>query len=224
MVVMELNFNERRVLGVLVEKGFTTPEQYPLSLNALVNGCNQKSCRDPMTYLGEEDVVNTIDTLRVHGLATLVRAAGSRVDKYRHHMGDALELSSKERALVAELLLRGPQTDGELRQRAGRMVTFESLDQVRELLDSLLARETPVILRLGPADRRRGVKFAHNYYSESEKEAVLAAAAEEQASGGAASAAPRAARGAAVDELRAEIDALKGRVEQLEETLRQLQG
>ena len=223
MVAMELNFNERRVLGVLVEKGFTTPEQYPLSLNALVNGCNQKSCRDPMTYLGEEEVLNTIDTLRVHGLATLVQAAGSRVDKYRHHIGDALELNSKERALLAELFLRGPQTDGELRQRAGRMVTFENLEQVRELLDGLMEREKPIVLRLGPPDRRRGVKFAHTFYSESEKEAVLAAAAEEQASGGASSA-PRAARGAAVDELRAEIDALKGRVEQLEETLRQLQG
>ena len=221
---MELNFNERRVLGVLVEKGFTTPEQYPLSLNALVNGCNQKSCRDPMTYLGEEQVLDTIDTLRAHGLATLVRSAGSRVDKYRHHGGDQLGMTSKELALVAELLLRGPQTDGELRQRAGRMVTFENLDQVRELLDGLLERENPAVLRLGPPDRRRGVKFAHTYYSESEKETMLAQATEEQESDGTTPTASRAARGGGLDELRAEVTTLKERVEALEETVRQLQG
>ena len=160
----ELNFSERRVLGVLIEKGYTTPEQYPLSLNALVNGCNQKSCRDPMTAFDEEQVLDALDSLRDKGLAMLVRSGGARVDKYRHQAAGTFELEAKPLAILAELLLRGPQTDGELRQRASRMRPIESLDELRELIDALEAADDPFLRRLGPAGRRRGVKYAHCFY------------------------------------------------------------
>jgi uncharacterized protein YceH (UPF0502 family) len=165
----ELSFSERRVLGVLIEKGFTTPEQYPLTLNGVVVGSNQKSCRDPASNLDEEAAMGTLESLRKKGFATLVRAEGSRADRWKHRFGETLVLNGKEMALLAELLLRGPQTDGELRQRAGRMVNYESLDEVSRLIEELSARPEPLIERITPPGRRRGVKYAHTFYPPAER-------------------------------------------------------
>jgi uncharacterized protein YceH (UPF0502 family) len=166
---IELNFNERRVLGVLIEKGFTTPEQYPLSLNSVVVGSNQKSCRDPMAYIDEENSLDSLESLQKKGFTTCVRTVGSRVDRWKHRFGETLTLESKEVAILAELFLRGPQTDGELRQRASRMRPLETLEEVERLIESLRTRPDPLIERLGPPGRRRGVKYAHRFYPAAER-------------------------------------------------------
>jgi uncharacterized protein YceH (UPF0502 family) len=166
---LELSFAERRVLGALIEKGFTTPEQYPLSLNGVTLAANQKSCRDPISNLGEDAVLETLESLRQKGLATLVRAEGSRVDRWKHRFSERLGLAGKEAAVLAELLLRGPQTDGELRQRASRMVPIETLEELAGILDALRSRPEPLVGRLGPEGRKRGVKYAHGLYPPSER-------------------------------------------------------
>lgn len=169
---VELNFNERRVLGTLVEKGFTTPEQYPLSLNSVVVGCNQKSCREPMSYLDEEKALDALESLQSKGFSTLVRMAGSRVDRWKHRFGEALTLDGKELSILAELFLRGPQTEGELRQRASRMRPIETLEELEQLLESLQSRPDALVTRLGPPGRARGVKYAHTFYPASERPAA----------------------------------------------------
>lgn len=166
---LALDFAERRVLGVLVEKGFTTPEQYPLTLNGLVTGCNQKSCRDPVSHLSEEQILEALDSLREKGLVTLVRSAGSRTDRFKHRVTETLELSGKEAAVLAELVLRGPQTDGELRQRASRMVAIADLPELGAVIDNLSSAERNMVARLSPPGRRRGVKYAHNFYPPGER-------------------------------------------------------
>ena len=166
---LELSFAERRVLGALIEKGFTTPEQYPLSLNAVVVASNQKSCRDPLASLDEEAALDSLEGLRKKGLATLVRMEGSRVDRWKHRFGETLGIGPREVAIIAELLLRGPQTDGEIRSRAGRMTPLPDLDEVTRILESLGARPEPLVERLGPPGRRRGVKFAHCFYPPAEQ-------------------------------------------------------
>src|SRR5579863_1946671 len=112
---------ETRVLGSLVEKELTTPEYYPLSLNALINACNQKSNRDPVVSYDEETVSQAIDLLRNKGLATVITGAGSRVPKYAHRFSEKLNLGRREIAILCELMLRGPQTVGELRTRSERL-------------------------------------------------------------------------------------------------------
>ncbi len=166
---VELSFNERRVLGTLIEKGYTTPEQYPLSLNAVVVGSNQKSCREPMCFLDEEKALDALESLQTKGFTVLVRMAGSRVDRWKHRSGETLTLESKEVAVLAELLLRGPQTEGELRQRVSRMRPLETLEELEGLLNSLTTRPDPLIVKLGPPGRARGVKYAHCFYPSSEK-------------------------------------------------------
>src|SRR5512136_1863270 len=121
-----LNEVEIRVLGCLIEKELSTPEHYPLSLNSLTNACNQRSNRDPVMNLAEADVVRALDSLRFKQLA-LVSVEGGRVPKYRHALMEKLRLDPAELALLGELLLRGPQTIGELRARAERMHTFTDL-------------------------------------------------------------------------------------------------
>ena len=166
---LELDFTERRVLGVLIEKGYTTPEQYPLSLNAIVSGSNQKNCRDPISSFDENSVLDALESLRRKGLAILVRMEGSRVDRWKHKAGDALSLEPKEISILAELLLRGAQTDGELRQRAGRMVPADGLEEVVGLLDKLMSRPDPLVRRATSPDRKRGAKFDHTLYPASER-------------------------------------------------------
>jgi uncharacterized protein YceH (UPF0502 family) len=157
--MFHLSPDESRVLGVLIEKAATTPEQYPLSLNAVVNGANQKNNRDPVLAMAEGDAFEALESLRAKGMAVRVDMAGSRVNKYRHQAGDALHVRAGELAIVAELLLRGPQTLGELRGRASRMHPLESLDVVKQMLRALSEREEPLVRELPPAPGSRAERF-----------------------------------------------------------------
>jgi len=155
-----LTDTEVRVLGCLIEKEMTTPEYYPLSLNALTNACNQKSNRDPVMGLDEESVVRALDSLRFKQLA-VVAADGGRVPKYRHLLTEKLRLLPPELALVCELLVRGPQTLGELRNRAERMHAFSDLAAVEEVMRELMEREEPLVVKLARQAGRKEARFAH---------------------------------------------------------------
>ena len=156
---------EARVLGCLIEKELTTPEYYPLSLNALTNACNQKSNRDPVMGLEEEEVVAALDALRFKQLAVL-SAEGGRVAKYRHILAEKLGLLPAELAVVGELLLRGPQTVGELRTRAERMHPFPDLAAVEETLGELMGRGQPLVTRLARLPGRKEPRYAHLFPGE----------------------------------------------------------
>ena len=154
-----LNATEERVLGALIEKELTTPEYYPLSLNSLTNACNQKSNRDPVLALAETDVVRALDGLRFKGLA-LQSGDGGRVPKYAHSAGAKLHLDPAELAVLCELLLRGPQTLGELRTRCERMHPFADLGAVEEVLDELAGREQPLAVKLPRQPGRKESRYA----------------------------------------------------------------
>lgn len=151
---------EARVLGCLVEKDLATPEYYPLTLNALTNACNQKSNRDPMMLLEKTDVVRALDSLRQKQMAHQ-SAEGIRAAKYCHNLEAVLNLDPEDLAVLAELLLRGPQTVGELRNRAERMCPLGDLQAVEELLQNLMEREEPLVMRLPRQAGRKDHRFAH---------------------------------------------------------------
>lgn len=151
---------EARVVGCLVEKDLATPEYYPLTLNALTNACNQKSNRDPVMLLEETDVVRALDSLRQKQMAHQ-SAEGVRAAKYCHNLEGVLNLDPEDLAILAELLLRGPQTVGELRNRAERMHPVGDLQAVEELLHNLMERETPLVIRLPRQPGRKEHRFAH---------------------------------------------------------------
>ena len=166
-----LNDIEVRVLGCLIEKELATPEYYPLTLNALTNACNQKSNRDPLMNLEEADAVRALDTLRFKQLA-LLSAEGGRAAKYRHILAEKLRLSPAELAILAELLLRGPQTVGELRTRAERMHRFPDPPGVEEALEELMARTPPLVARLPRQPGRKEQRHAHLFSGEPEPAAA----------------------------------------------------
>lgn len=139
--ISPLNAAEVRVLGSLIEKQLTTPDYYPLTLNALTNACNQLTNREPVVSFDETTVVRAIDGLRDKRLATLFAGAESRVAKYKHTLTDALLLTPAEVALLCVLMLRGPQTIGELRTRCERLFRFDTLPEVEETLNALAARQ-----------------------------------------------------------------------------------
>lgn len=157
--MLELTPLEARALGVLVEKAQTTPDQYPLSLNALTNGCNQKNNRDPVMEASEDDVLTAVIGLRDKGLLIQMDTPGARVSKYRHNAIDKLGVSLRELVLLAELLLRGPQTVGELRGRAARMLPFDTIEMAQSTLDTLLAKPEPLIRRLPPSPGSRAERY-----------------------------------------------------------------
>lgn len=150
-----LTENEVRVLGALIEKDITTPEYYPLSLNALMNACNQKSNRDPFMQLDENAVRDALSGLQEHRLAGPARGADSRVTKYEHRTQEVFNFTRAEVAVLCVLLLRGPQTPGELRGRTERMHHFETLDDVQSALQKLMQRQ-PALAKLLP--RQPGTK------------------------------------------------------------------
>lgn len=158
---LQLSAQEARVLGCLIEKEMTTPEYYPLSLNALTNACNQKSNRDPVMHLDETDVVRCLDALRFQGLAMQAASDGGRVPKYKHNLTQKLYLEPEEQAILCELLLRGPQTLGELRSRCERMHAFSNLEQVEEVLHLLANRKEPLLVKLPRQPGRKENRFAH---------------------------------------------------------------
>ena len=152
---------EARVLGSLVEKEITTPEYYPLSLNALVNACNQKSNRDPSMSLDENAVRQALRVLDEHDLAGAGGSADSRVTKYEHRLQEVFNFNRHEVAILCELLLRGPQTPGELRSRAERMHHFDDLGIVQSTLQRLMNREPALVKPLPKQSGTKEVRYAH---------------------------------------------------------------
>ena len=156
---------EARVIGVLIEKEITTPDQYPLSLNALTNGCNQKSNREPVLDLSEQTVQETVDGLIKKFLARSHSGYGSRVAKYQHRLCNAefdeLKLSAQELGIICELLLRGPQTPGELRTRVERLCRLTDVNQVEAVLHHLMERDPPLVTRLSRQPGKRESRYAH---------------------------------------------------------------
>jgi len=145
---LQLTVVEQRVLGALIEKERTTPETYPLSLNALTNACNQKSNRNPVMALSEQEVVVAVDRLRLAGLVMKSLTSGSRVEKYKQTVAEKLDLLQDETAVLCGLLLRGAQTPGELRTRSQRFNAFNSVDEVVTVLHSLAGRQAPMVEEL----------------------------------------------------------------------------
>jgi uncharacterized protein YceH (UPF0502 family) len=158
---LSLDSEEIRVLGVLVEKGATTPDQYPMTLNGVRVGCNQASNRDPVLHLDEATVEKTLRRLADRALAKMVHRPGDRVVKYRHALGEKLELGEEALAVLAVLLLRGTQTPGELRQRTTRYVEFTSLPAVEQVLDDLAHHDPPLVERLGRRPGQKEVRYRH---------------------------------------------------------------
>ncbi len=158
-----LNFEEARVLGSLIEKELTTPEYYPMTLNGLANACNQKNNRLPRSDLSEEEVARAIEELRIKRLAHRVDLVGSRVPKFQHNAEKELDLIKAERALLAELLNRGPQTIGELNSRASRMFDFEGLSDVEETLGEMAQREPPMLGQMDPALGQKERRWFHRF-------------------------------------------------------------
>jgi uncharacterized protein YceH (UPF0502 family) len=157
-----LNEMEVRVLGALLEKEITTPDYYPLSLNSLVNACNQKSNRDPVMNLDEDSVRDALRTLQDNSLARSVSAADSRVTKYEHRLQEAFNFDRREAALICELLLRGPQTPGELRTRAERMHPFDDLSEAQSALQRLMNREPPLVKVLARQPGTKEPRYIHS--------------------------------------------------------------
>jgi uncharacterized protein len=157
-----LTDNEARVLGSLVEKEITTPDYYPLSLNALINACNQKSNRDPVMSLNEEAVRQALHSLNEKGLAGTGSSAGdSRVPKYEHRMQEGFNFTRRETAIMCVLMLRGPQTPGELRGRTERLQRFEDLTDVQSTLQKLMTREEPLVKMLPRQPGTKESRYAH---------------------------------------------------------------
>jgi uncharacterized protein len=152
---------EARVLGSLIEKDITTPDYYPLSLNALVNACNQKNNRDPVMNLDEETVRQALGTLQEKRLAGPASGADSRVTKFEHRLQEVFNFDRREIAVVCVLFLRGPQTPGELRSRTDRMYHFEALDDVVSTLDRLAQREPPLARVLPRQPGTKESRYTH---------------------------------------------------------------
>ncbi len=215
---VELSQTETRVIGCLMEKEVTTPEQYPLSLNALTNACNQKSNRDPVLSLDEQSVQETLDGLVKKHLVVEKTGFGSRVLKYSHRFCNSrygsLEFSPQELAVVCELLLRGPQTPGELRSRTTRLCRFADVGEVEATLSGLAAREDgPFVIKLPREPGRRDSRYAHLFSGEVDIEALWAAEPQAQATRSGDERLIRLEE--RVDALQEEIRALKQTVEHL---------
>lgn len=159
--IREFSKIQRRVLGALMEKAFTTPDQYPLTLKATTTACNQKSNRSPVVSYSEDQVQDALDALREDLVIAEVFPGGGRTPRYRHYMRHKFDFSEAQFAIIAELLLRGRQQPGELRTRASRMVRIESQEQLREELAGL--QEMGYLQANGPLDRR-GIEVDHTFY------------------------------------------------------------
>jgi uncharacterized protein YceH (UPF0502 family) len=158
---IKLTENEARVLGALIEKDITTPEYYPLSLNALLNACNQKSNRDPVMQLDEDAVRDALEGLQQERMAGPARGADSRVTKYEQRLQEVFNFTRPEIAVLCVLLLRGPQTPGELRGRSERLHHFEALDDVQSALQKLMQREPPLAKVLPRQPGTKESRYAH---------------------------------------------------------------
>lgn len=156
-----LNPSEVRVLGALIEKRMTTPDHYPLTLNSLVAACNQTSNRYPATDLDQHQINDALINTRNQGLSALLSKSGARAHKFAEKLCEKLDLNGRESALMAELMLRGPQTPGELRQRASRMAELPDLETVERLLENLSQRSQPLVAQLPRQPGKREARYAH---------------------------------------------------------------
>lgn len=190
---------EVRVLGSLLEKDLTTPEYYPLTLNALQNACNQKSSREPIVSYDETTVAQGLELLRQKHLVMKVSGAGHRVEKYAHRLGESLNLGRRELALLAVLMLRGPQTVGELRGRTERMHPFEDMEEVERVLEALAAHQPDPLTAPATRGRWRHLWDGGTSHNETEDEPE--------------SAAPRPNLEGRVTALEHEVDELKRQME-----------
>lgn len=153
---------EARVLGALIEKELSTPEYYPLSLNALTNACNQTSNRDPITHYDETTVIHAVESMRVRSLVRAVTQSGARATKYRHLLSETMGLVTRQTALLCVMMLRGPQTLAELKTRTARLASFESLEDIELVLEALMAREPmALVTRLPRRPGQKEVRYAH---------------------------------------------------------------
>lgn len=168
---------EVRILGSLVEKQLTTPEYYPLTINALVTACNQKNNRDPVVSYDGPTVSRALEELRDRNLVYVFYGSTSRVPKYKHMLPSVYELEPGEVALISVMMLRGPQTLGQLRERTGRLHQFANLGEVQETLDGLMRRDEPLVARLPPQPGQKEARFAHLLSGEIDVEQFTAAAA-----------------------------------------------
>jgi uncharacterized protein YceH (UPF0502 family) len=224
---IELSALEARVIGCLIEKQITTPEQYPMSLNALTNACNQKSNRDPVLQLPETQVQSLIDGLSRKHLLLERSGFGSRVAKYQQRFCNTefsvFQFTPQERAIVCELLLRGPQTPGELRSRAARMAEFADAGQAEAALEALAQRESgPLVRRLEREPGKREARYAHLFVApNAESSAPVAASADPLADPLASTSPPSAASAdAPADRLAAletEVRLLREEIERLKQ-------
>lgn len=220
-VAFPLDAVEMRVLGALMEKSVTTPEYYPLTLNSLASACNQKTSREPVTDYDEEQLSAALDSLRAKGLARRVDMAGSRAPKFRHLIDEALQLVGAEFAVLTLLLLRGPQTPGQLRARSDRLFAFRDIDAVQEALDKLAKWELEPGRIVQPLPLRPGskeVRYLHTLGPWEENAAVPEAFA---GSGEARPIGPTLAM--RVSELEATMQDLQARLEQLQQTFANLE-
>ena len=209
--------HEARVIGCLLEKQRTTPEHYPLSLNALTNACNQKSNRDPVLELGESTVQDTIDALVKKGYVSEKTGFGSRVTKYQHRFCNTefgtLKLSDQELGIICVLLLRGPQTPGELRTRTERLCRFQDIHEVESTLDQLMQRDDgPFVAKLPREPGKRETRFAHLFGGEIEMHGA-AAPADAMSAGPGADADRMEQLEQMVNQLRDEMETIKARLD-----------
>jgi uncharacterized protein len=202
-----LTETEVRVLGSLVEKQLTTPEYYPMTLNALVAACNQKSNRDPVVSFDESTVTATLDSLRDKNLVYTFHGSTSRVVKYKHMLPNVYELDPAETAVMDVLMLRGPQTVGEIRGRTDRLFDFSGLPEVQETLDKLARRDEPLVVRLERQPGQKDARYAHLLSGEIDvstlpvqRERLATASSNDQ-----------------VEQLQSEVEAIKDEIAQLKE-------
>jgi uncharacterized protein YceH (UPF0502 family) len=200
---MQLSINQQRVIGCLLEKQSTTTEHYPLSLNSLTNACNQKSNRDPVLSLSESQVQDTLDELIAQRLVTLDEGLSGRVNKYAHRFCNtefgSLQFTEQQRAIICLLLLRGPQTPGELRTRSNRLAEFSNVNEVEAALAALIEKE--YVTRLAREPGKRESRYMHLFVDPDSIEEMLSE--------------PEAINSSEVQQLRAEIDELKQQINEI---------
>jgi uncharacterized protein YceH (UPF0502 family) len=213
---MELTPVQVRVLGVLLEKEATTPDQYPLSTNGLTLGCNQKNNRDPLTTYSDREVDAVMLDLRAAGLARTVHTAGARVSKHKHVLDEAWDLDHRQLAVLAIMMLRGPNTLNELQTRTERYVHFESADEVRAAVRSLEDRDQPMVVELPRQAGQRETRFTHVLCGEPAGAGEARSEGRSEVPSAGSATAPRpAAPGPAGPDLAAQVAALRAEVTDL---------
>lgn len=207
----KLTETEARIVGALVEKQLTTPEYYPLTLNALVAACNQKSNREPVVNYNDKTVEAALENLRDRNLVYVFYGSTSRVPKYKHMLPSVYELEPSEVAVLCVLMLRGAQTLGEIRGRSERLYDFRDLGDAQETIDALVSRDEPLVARLERAPGQKDARYAHLLCGE-EHLAIMAEAAARPAGGGGHAGNER------VEKLEQEVESLKSELAEFKDT------